>query len=156
MAEIGRHPVQLGAGEAEHFGAAINAGAVAGFGPKQLDHAAGAGADIDQPVDCMTAQCRAHGVFHDRFGNVEGPDSVPVLRVLCEPMLGGAGAVRPDGRQLGRIGNRPVVAARLRGPGIQRGKQRRRACGIAHGEEHPAAFLAAGRDPGIAQDFHMA
>ena len=49
---------ELGAGEAEHFRAAVDAERLLGGGAEQFDHPAGAGADVDQPADRRARRAR--------------------------------------------------------------------------------------------------
>jgi hypothetical protein len=95
---------ELDAGEAQHLGRAVDAERAlsAGGAAEQLEHPAGAGADVDQLADRPVAQARGRRRPRPRFGDVERAKLVPIGGVAREIAFGGGGAVGLDGGEAAR------------------------------------------------------
>ena len=65
-----RTTIKFCAGEAEHFGAAVDAYGMIGLRTKKFDHATRASANVHQPTDGRTDD-RAHPVFNGAVGDME-------------------------------------------------------------------------------------
>ncbi len=133
-----------------------------GAGREQFGHASGAGADIEQRAEAAVAERLAECGFDRAVGGMEQAQRVPFLGVAREPGLGAVGAGSTDRGKVTAVlgtacGERGVVGF---GDGEQPcgGSPQRRRAVLAHrlAHEHPAAFLAPFRQPGIAQDADMA
>ena len=140
---------QLAARDTEHFGAAVDARRLVGARAEQFDHAAGAGADIDQPSE-LAVERGVDRAFDLAFGDMKRAQAIPMLGVGGEIAFGGGSAIGAHRDQPRRVGDGPMVI-RL-APLIDRLEDRLDDLGRAGFEEDPAAFLAAARDPGFAKN----
>ena len=102
-----------------------------------------------------SARAPVDGALDLAFGDVERADDVPHLGMSGEIAGGGFGAVGAHRLQPGRIAGQHPLAVGIE-PMIDHVHQRPRAIGIGQRKEHPAAFLAAIDDAGIAQDLDVA
>ena len=71
--------LQLDPGQPQHFRRAVDADRLRGARPEQLDHPAGAGADVDQPAERPVAERAVDRLLDLAFGDVERADLVPHL-----------------------------------------------------------------------------
>ena len=76
--------LQVGARVGEHGRAEVEADAAAIAGREQLQHAARAGAQVDQQVERARAQGGGHGLLHVGVPGVQGTDAVPVAGMGLE------------------------------------------------------------------------
>jgi hypothetical protein len=142
---------ELHSGEAEHFRRSVDADRLAGARAEQLDHPAGAGADVDQGPQAVSVQRPADGALDLGLRDMERADRVPHVRLRGEVAGGGLGPVGAHGVEARRILVEDRAALRI-GPGFDQRQKRLCAPGVCNSEEHPAAFLAAVDDPGIGED----
>ena len=77
-------PLQLGARVGQHRGTEVQADAAAEARREQLQHPAGAGADVDQQIERARAQRRRHGRLHVCFRHVQRANLVPVGSIRLE------------------------------------------------------------------------
>ena len=116
---------QLGAGEAEHFGAAVDAERLLGAGREQFDHPPGAGADVDQAADRRVRRARGGDRRLDlALGDVERAQRVPLAGMAGEIALGGGGAVGAHRGEPGGIGRDPGILAVQLGPAVEQLEER--------------------------------
>jgi len=149
LTQLDAAPVQLGAGEPEHFGAAVEADRVRAA--EQFEHSPRAGAEIDNATERGGEK-----VMHRRFDGLvrcmKRSERVPFMRVTCKESLGSDGAFGADRGKM-----RDVFAAQFgtAGGADERGERfgDRRLTGR---EEYPAALAAAAREAGVTEDFDMA
>ena len=107
--------LELDPGQAQHFRRAVDADRLARARAEQLDHPAGAGADVDQPAERSLAERSVDRALDLAFGDMERADLVPDLGMGGEIAVGGFGALGAD-----RLGPRGIG-------GEQRVGRRRRA-----------------------------
>src|SRR3546814_5861000 len=62
---------QLDPGQAQHLGRAVDAERAVGGGAEQLDHTAGAGADVDEPADRPVSESAGDRRLDLALGDVE-------------------------------------------------------------------------------------
>ena len=146
---------QLDPRQPQHFRGAVDPDRLLGARPEQLDHSAGAGADIDQPPERPVAERALHRLLDFAFGDVERADRVPHFGVGGEITGRGFGAVGADGVEPRRVGLEQGLG-RLVGPAIEQSEHRVGPLGLGKRQEHPAAFLAPFDHPGIGEDLEMA
>ena len=139
----------------KHFRRAVDADRLARARAEQLDHPAGAGADIDQPAERPLAERRVDRVLDLAFGDMERADLVPHLGVAGEIAVGGLGAFGAD-RSRSAPRRRRTAPASLRPPSIDQREQRLDALGVGKRQENPAAFLAALEHAGVGEDLEVA
>ena len=135
--------LELHARIGQHVVIEIEAERAGGAGSKQLEHAPGAGAEIDEKREGTLAQRLVHGGLDLFLGHVQRADLVPLAGMGSEIGLRrfgagllhacGAGAVAGD-RQIARVETRHDGAG-----------ERRLGAGLGQTEEHPAP-LAEARD----------
>ena len=127
LAQLGRVEPglgELGAGEAEHFRAAVDAERLVGAAAEQFDHPAGAGADVDQPADRRRpASARAIAASTSLSATWSERKRVPVAGVAGEIALGGGGAVGAHGGEPGGVGGGPGIGAVELGPAVDQLEQ---------------------------------
>ena len=166
---VGGKLLQAASRDAQHLGALVERGDVAGALREQFGDAAGAGADIEQRTDALARQRTCQRRLDRLVGRVERAQRVPFVGMAREIGFGGRFTRRTDRRQMA-----PVPCTALREAlvlGLSRGDELR--CERAHRwvrcaaregparadralEEHPAAFLAPLGEPGIAEDADVA
>ena len=122
--------------------------------PEQFEHAAGAGAEIEQRTERPLGQRRADRVLDRRIGDVQAPDAIPFGGVRPEIFLRGCGA-------RGAHSDQPLAVARDHRIGrIEPPDQRVRQFGggavLAEPKERPAAFAIALDQPGFGQELEVA
>jgi predicted small lipoprotein YifL len=146
--------IELRPGEAKHFWTAVNANRVVGFRAKQLDHASGARANINQPPN-RSAKHGLHTVFHCTVGDMKRPDRIPLVGMLDEILSRRRGTISANSSKACCVGSGPVIAFISFGSIKQREEwqSKGRRCG---GEENPAPFLAANGESRINEDADMA
>ena len=94
---------QLHPRQPEHFRRAVDADRVASTRAEQLDHPAGAGADVDEAAEDAVAERPVDRPLDLALGDVQRADLVPDLGVAGEIAVGGLGALGAD-----RLGPRGV------------------------------------------------
>ncbi len=80
---------QLGAGDSQHFGTAIESHGYLGLACEQFDHAARPRADIEQPSERTRSEQFCHRLFDLSIGGIERPDRVPFGGMIGEIALRG-------------------------------------------------------------------
>ena len=120
----------------------------------EFEHAAGAGAEIEQRADRLVGERRADRVFDRGVGDMELADAVPLGGVAAEIILRGGGA-------RGAHRGEPLAVARDdRIVGIEPRDQRARdigdAAALAQAEEGPRSFAEALDQAGLGQQPQMA
>ena len=101
--------LKIGAGDAEHFGIEVDPDAAADLGAEQFEHAAGAGAEVEEALDAHARKRFADRRFDRGLGDVELAQFVPVTGVLAEISLRRGGARGPHLVQpLAVAGKHPV------------------------------------------------
>lgn len=95
--------LQAGALEAvarqeQHVERQIEAEAAFDFRAEQFEHAAGAGAEVEQRAERLVAERLADRRFDGLVGNVQFADAVPLGGMFAEIELGGCGALRAPRR----------------------------------------------------------
>ena len=138
----------------QHVEREIEAEPALDLGAEQFEHAAGAGAEIEQRAERLVGERGADGVFDRLVGDVQLADAVPFGGVRAEIGLRGGGARLPhrgeplavarDGR-IGRIEPREQRARNL-GP----------AAVLGQAEERPGALAEALDQAGFGQQLEMA
>ena len=122
-------------------------------GREQLEHAPGAGAEIDQQREGPRPKRLVHRSLDLFFGDMQRADLVPLAGMLLEValrrilprLLDGRGARTVAGEH--RVGG---IEARHDGRG-----ERRFAAGIGQAEEHPAPLAEARDQPGFGHQLQM-
>ena len=144
--------VDARAGEREHRRALVDADGALGERREQFEHAAGAGAEIEQRADAAVADQGEDRRLDALLGRVHGADAVPVAGALGE--IGG-GLLAPrlarhfEPRAVG--GQRRVVAVDARDQ-----IARQRAAAFGEAEERPGAFALALGEPRVDEQLQMA
>ena len=120
---------------------------------EQLQHAAGAGAEIEQRAERPVGKRRADRLLHRLVGDMQLADAVPFGGMAREIFLRGGGARRAHrGEPLAVAGDGGVVGIE---PRDQFARQRRRAAALAQPEERPGALAEALDQPGLGQQPQM-
>ena len=117
---------------------------------QQLDHPAGAGADVEQPSERPAVERGDHGCLDLALGDMERAEAVPALGVGSK--IAGShrvtlGAHRSKARRIG-------VAARL--PGVERRQHGCRDGCVTQPHENPRALLEAADEADLRQDADVA
>ena len=142
-----------GAGEAEHFAALVDADSLAGERGEQFEHAAGAGAEIEQDVDIGGADQAGERGLDLGLGDVQGADLVPMAGNPAEIGLGGALPGLDDARQTLAIALQERVIGRQ-----QVDDEAGHGCagaGLGQTEQHPAPLLVAVDQTGLAHQLEV-
>ena len=84
--------VEPGARQRQHVERQIEAEAALDVGREQFEHAAGAGAEIEQRAERLVGQRRADRVFDRGVGDMQLADAVPLGGVAAEIILRRGGA----------------------------------------------------------------
>ena len=129
--------------------------ACAGARPEQLDHPAGAGADIDQPAERPSAERTVDRPLDLALGDVERADLVPHFGVAGEIAVGRLGALGADRLGPRRIGGEQRLRRSVR-PLVDEREQRLDPLRIGERQEHPAALLAPLEHAGVGEDLEVA
>jgi hypothetical protein len=145
--------LEVGAGDGQHGMARIEADGAARPRPEELQHAAGAGAEVEEAADRL----RADGV-EDRgldlvLGGVERAQPVPVRRQALEEGPRRDRAARPHLGEAGAVAGEPVVAA-VEG-GEDGAQDLGRGGALAEAEEGPGAFAVPLDEAGLGQELEM-
>ena len=90
-------PVNVCARQTEHLMGEVDADSFVGIRPEQLQHAAGAGSNIDERADLSALEQTAHDRFDIEVGDVEATDILPAFGVGAEIRGRGRGAAAADG-----------------------------------------------------------
>ena len=90
--------------EVQHGVAAVDADRPGGARRQDLEHAPGAGAEVEQRPHRRVADGVEHRGFDALLGHVQGPDPVPVRRLGGEIAFRGGGAASARLRQAGVVG----------------------------------------------------
>ncbi len=103
-------PLELGPGIGEHGRAAVEAEAAPKAAGEQLQHAARAGAEVDQQVEGPAAQHPRDGGFDLALGQMQRADAVPLAGMLVEVGLRRGLVLLAQGLQpLGVAGEQGIV-----------------------------------------------
>ena len=133
--------VEPRARQRQHVERQIEAEAALDIGGEQFEHAAGAGAEIEQRTDRLIGQRRADGLFDGGVGDMEFADAVPFRGMPAEIILRGGGAGGAHGGQaLAVAGDDRIVGIE---PRDQRAGDVGAAAALAETEEGPRAFAEA-------------
>ena len=139
----------------QHLGAAVNAQCRIRPWPEQLDHPAGAGADIHQRPQRLAAKRRHDRGFNICLGTEQRALPVPILRMGGKPGVCGGGALGAYRLQPGKVRLPRLGIAAGSCQAIDGGKDRpAQRCGTKP-HEHPGALLGARHQPGIGKDAQM-
>jgi hypothetical protein len=121
---------------------------------EQLQHAAGAGAEVEQRAERLVGQRLGDRRLDRDVGDVELPDAIPFGGVLAEVGLRGGGARSAHGGEALAIAHdhrivvvepRQKAARHVGGGGV-----------LGHAEEGPAAFAKALHQAGLGKKLEMA
>ena len=142
------------AGERQHVERQIEADAALDLGREEFEHAAGAGAEIEQRADRLVGKRRADRFLYGGIGDVQLADAVPFRGVAAEIGLRGGGAGAAHGRQPFAVaGDGRVVGVE---PGDEGAGDVGRAAVFAQAEKCPRPFAEALDQPGLGQKPQMA
>src|SRR5262244_3116122 len=97
MSARGLSPVELGAGIGQHGWAQVDAETASISVAEELEHAAGAGAQVEEEVEGSGPQHLRKDGFNMGFGHVQGADPIPFSRMRLEVGLGRRLALYPQG-----------------------------------------------------------
>ena len=146
--------VEPGARERQHVAREVEAEAALDVAGEELQHAPGAGAEIEQRADRLVAERRADRRFDRGVGDVQLADAVPFGGMPAEIILRGGGARGAHrGQPLAVAGDDRIVRIE---PGDQRARDVGGAAALAEAEEHPRALAVALDQPGFGQKPQMA
>ena len=146
--------VEPGAGERQHVEREIQAQAALDLRAEQLEHAPGAGAEIEQRAH-LDARERAGDRLLDRLvGDMELADAVPLRGVAAEIGLRHLVALRAHG-------NEPLAIARQRRvvgiePRDELARELGRAAALAQTKERPRSFAESVDQAGLGEEPQMA
>ena len=149
---------QSGAGEArpgqrQHRLRGVHAEPLRHARRQQFQHAAGAGADVEQAARRIVRHQREQGGFDGRGGEVEGAHFVPVGALVAETFVGGAGALGQDAGGLAAVGFQDGVV--LGEVGGDLASQRTIRTG-GEGKPGVGTFAFARQQAGFAEQFQVA
>ena len=147
--------LELHACEPKHVRRAVDPDRLARARPEQLDHPAGAGADIDQAAERPVAERVVDRPLDLAFGDVERADLVPDFGMAGEIAIGGLGALGADGLGARGVGSEQRLGCRV-GPGVDEREHRLDPFGVGKRQENPAAFLAPLEHARVGEDLQMA
>ncbi len=123
-------------------------------GAEQFEHAAGAGAEVEQRAERPVGERGADFRLHGLVGDVQLADAVPFGRVRLEIGLRGGRARGADlAEPLAVARDDWVVGIEARDQGADR--ERRRSL-LGEAEERPGAFAEARHQSGLGQELEMA
>ena len=152
VADVGLLEVE--AGDGQHLAARIDADGLSGVTGKDLEHGAGAGAEIDMELDGRTARQPQHGGFHILLAHMQRAEAFPIAGVFAEVGCGCLGALVANFFEAGEVaGQFGVMAGQQVDDGAGEGAAQ---IILAHAEQHPVAFLVAGDQPGLGHQLEMA
>ena len=140
--------------DGQHFRAHIDADTVPDLRRQQFEHPAGAGARIEQRLHRLQAQHGRDGGFNILLRRVQRADALPIGGVCLEESRSFGGARFAHGRQAPAV-RRQRVGLAFRKPREDMTQLRARPL-LRRAIEHPASFLEAQDQPGIAQQFEVA
>ena len=146
--------VEPRAGQRQHVERKIEAEAALDIAGEQFQHAAGAGAEIEQRADRLVGERGADRVLHRGVGDMQLADAVPLGGVPAEIILrgGGArGAHRGEPFAVARDDRIVGIEPRDHGAGDIGG-----AAALAEPEKCPRAFAEALDQPGLGKQPQMA
>ncbi len=140
---------EVGAGNRQHRVAGVESDGAVGAIGEQLQHAAGAGADVEHPTERLVADGGEDRCFDGVGGGVQRallvPDRCDLLEVLAAPTSPGVSArCRAAARSAARTGSSASIDVD-RGPGDERVVSRR----VDEAEERPGALAVLGDEAGI-------
>ncbi len=141
------------AGERQHLRRLIHADGADGERREQLQHAAGAGAEIEEILDRRLADDLADRGLDALFGNMERAQFIPIRR------MGGEIAGRLFGALAAHFGEPRTIAGEhgiVGGePGENIAAERGGGAAMRHQEKRPGAFAMALDEPGFDQKLQM-
>ena len=108
--------LELDPGQAQHFRRAVDADGAVRLRSEQLQHPAGAGADVEQVAKRSVEQQAGDRPLNLALGNVQGADAVPGRGMRLEIAASGLGPIGPDRLQPRDVGREQVdriLAAQL-------------------------------------------
>ena len=145
--------VEPGAGERQHVEGQVEAEAALDLRAEQLEHAPGAGAEIEQRADLAAGERAADRLLHRLVRDMKLADAVPLGGVAAEIGLRGGVALRAH------RGQPLAIACQRRVGGIEARNQLARQLGrpaaLAQAEERPGPFPEAIDQPGLGQEPQM-
>ncbi len=145
---------EIGARDRQHRVARVQSDGARCARSQQLEHAAGAGAEIEQIDDRLVAKRFENRVLDHVLGRMKGAQAVPFGRKAREEGLRRMGPLRAHGLQTGaivqqqRIGAVEAVQHRSQGPG--------RGATIRQAKEGPRSLTVALYEPGLGQKLEVA
>ena len=146
--------LQPRARERQHVERHVDAEPALDVGPEQFEHAAGAGAEIEQRTDRAVGERGLDRALDRRVGDMQAADAVPLGGVLAEIGLRGGGA------RGAHRGEPPAVAHHHRIGRIEPADQRLRdvgdAAALAEPIERPAPLAEAIDQAGFGEQLQMA
>ena len=104
--------IQSRPGERQHVERQIKPEPALNVAGEKFEHAAGAGAKIEQRADRLFGECLADRAFHGGVGGMELADPVPFGGMPAEIILRGRGAGGPDAENRSR--SRTIIGSRRR------------------------------------------
>ena len=146
---------QPGAGEGQHGAAGVDAQPGAHAGRQQLQHAPGAGADVQQPAQLRAGQQGQQCGLHIGGGQAERPHLVPIGALAAEGVGGDARPLRQDAGGAAAVGGQHGIVLRQAGEQVQHG------CGAGQGvggegEPDVRALPDPVQQAGVAQQLEVA
>ena len=139
MAQAGA--LEAGARQQQHVERQIDAEPALDDRAEQFQHAAGAGAEIEQRAERPVGERVADRVLDRLVGDMQLADAVPLRGVRAEVVLRGGGARGPHrGEPLAVARDRRVVGVELRD---QRARELGAAAAFGQAEERPGALAEA-------------
>jgi len=138
----------------QHVERQIESEAALDIGGEQFQHAAGAGAEIEQRTDRRVAERGADRLFDRGVGDVQPADAIPFGGVAAEIVLRGGGAGGAHGGEpLAVAGDDRIVGIE---PGNQGAGDVGDAAALAEAEERPGSLTIALDQTGLAEKPQMA
>ena len=146
--------IEIGPSYGEHFAARIDADRMLGAGRKELEHAAGAGAEIEIRAERGRARNSEHRRLHLLLANVQRAQLLPMLGVPAEVIGGSFRALAADFLKTGEVaGEKGIIG----GQKVDDGASERAAPSLlAKPEQHPASLLVARQQAGFRHEPEMA
>ena len=102
--DVNARGFELDPRQPQHLGRAVDADRLGCARAEQLDHPAGAGADVDQAAERPFAKRAVDRPLDLALGDMERADLVPHLGMAGEIAVGGLGALGADGFGARRVG----------------------------------------------------
>jgi hypothetical protein len=146
--------LDIGAGNAEHLAALVDADGLAGQRREELEHAPGAGAEVEQEVDLVGADEGGKGGLDLGLGDMQGADLVPMAGDPAEIGLGSALAGLDNACQALGITLQELVLGRQQVD--DEACDGRSGAGLGEAEQHPAPLLVAIDQAGLAHQLEVA